>query len=128
MSGHIQEKSFAVVAETRRRWMRAEKAAVVAETSSASVSSVARRHGIASSLVFRWRRELGRAGTSARGEAAVAFVPVMALPAPAASVLASPVVAGGIIEIELSCGHRVRVDGAVDGPALARVIAVLQGR
>jgi transposase len=58
----------------------------------------------------------------------VGFVPVVALPAPAASASALPARVGGIIEIELSCGHRVRVDGAVDAQALARVIAVLQGR
>jgi transposase len=46
MSGYAEEKSFAMVAETRRKWTQAEKQAVVAETGAASVSSVARRHGI----------------------------------------------------------------------------------
>jgi hypothetical protein len=66
MSGYIPEKSFAVVAETRRRWTLAEKAAVVAEIAGSSVSAVARKHGIASSLVFRWRRELGLGSKKAK--------------------------------------------------------------
>ena len=33
----------------------------------------------------------------------------------------------GLIEIELACGHRVRIDGSVDAAALRRVIAVLEG-
>lgn len=127
MSGYSQEKSFAIVAETRRKWSRAEKAAVVGETAAASVSAVARRHGIASSLVFRWRRELGAGGKTAKREAGTAFVPV-ALLAPAAGLVSAVVPGGGLIEIELSGGRRVRVDASVDMKALARVIAVLEGR
>ena len=127
MSGYDQDKSFAVVAETRRKWSGAEKAAVVAETAGSSVSSVARRYGIASSLVFRWRREFGEGGKKAKREARASFIPV-ALPAPATAPVAAAVPGGGVIEIELSGGRRVRVDGSVDLNALKRVIAVLDGR
>jgi transposase len=127
MSGYDQDKSFTIVAETRRKWSRAEKAAVVAETGGSSVSSVARRHGIASSLVFRWRRELGGDGKKAKREAEAAFVPV-ALPAPVTMPVAAAMPGGGLIEIELSGGRRVRVDASFDVNALKRVIAVLDGR
>ena len=126
MSGYSQEKSFAVVAETRRKWSAAERKQIVAETEAASVSSVSRKHGVATSLVFRWRREAGIAGKRNPGKPAPAFVPV-ALPAPAHAVS----VAGadcGLIEIELGQGRRVRVTGAVETEALRRVIAVLEGR
>ena len=124
MSGYSQEKSFAVVAETRRKWSAAERKQIVAETEAASVSSVARKHGAATSLVFRWRREAGLAGKkSPRKLAPVAFVPV-ALPA---LTHAAPV-AGGMIEIELAGGRRLRVSGPVETEALRRVIAVLEGR
>jgi transposase len=113
MSGYDQDKSFAVVAETRRKWSVAEKAAVVAETAASSVSSVARRHGIASSLVFRWRRELGAGGKKAKRQAGTAFVPV-ALPAPATTPVSTALPGGGLIEIELSGGRRVRVDASVE--------------
>jgi len=44
--------------ERRRRWSREAKAAMVAETyePGASVSMVARRHGVAPSQLFGWRR------------------------------------------------------------------------
>lgn len=42
----------------RRNWTHAEKAAIVHETHDAhvSVSVVARKHGIATSMLFRWRK------------------------------------------------------------------------
>jgi transposase len=44
--------------ERRRRWSKEAKAAIVAETYApgVSVSEVARRHGIAPSQVFAWRK------------------------------------------------------------------------
>jgi transposase len=116
MSGHIHEKSF-VVAETRRKWSRAEKEAMIAETKlpGASVSSVARKHGVASSLLFRWRRGVGLGGKEAQ-KAKVAFVPV-ALPAPSAGYSAATVMNGGLIEIELAHG---RPSGSMDRSTLGR--------
>src|SRR3954447_23023867 len=48
-----------VVASTRRSWAAWEKRAIVDEArrTTSSISSVARRHGITPSLLFRWRRE-----------------------------------------------------------------------
>ncbi|WP_147156708.1 IS66-like element accessory protein TnpA [Reyranella soli] len=97
-----------------------EKQAIVAQcgVDRASVSAVARKHNIATSLLFRWRRELGPAA-----EAKPAFVPV-ALPALSGAEGPAPVGTavgdGGVIEIELSGGRRVRVAGAVDVVALRR--------
>jgi len=44
--------------ERRRRWSRDEKARIVEETLApgAVVSEIARRHGVAQSLLFTWRR------------------------------------------------------------------------
>jgi len=127
MSGYDQDNSFVVVAETQRRWSRAEKLAVVAETAGASVSAVARKHGIASSLVFRWRRGLGGGVKMLKPGAGTAFIPV-ALPAPVVAPVTAAVPGGGVIEIELVGGCRVRVDASVDLNALKRVIAVLEAR
>ena len=126
MSGYSQEKSFAVVAETRRKWTPSERKQIVAETEASSVSSVARKHGVAASLVFRWRREAGIVGKQSPRKPAPAFVPV-ALPAPAH---AAPVAGAdhGLIEIELAGGCRIRVIGQVEMEALRRVIAALNGR
>src|ERR1700678_406322 len=45
--------------ERRRRWSKAEKSRIVAETlmPGAVVCEVARRHGVAQSLLFTWRRQ-----------------------------------------------------------------------
>jgi transposase-like protein len=76
MSGYSQEqeKSYAVVAETRRKWSEAERKQIVAETEVASVSSVARKHRLAASLVFRWRAAAGLAGKKSEGKDPSAFV------------------------------------------------------
>jgi transposase len=104
--------------ERRRRWSREAKAAVVAEASlaGASVSWVARRHGLHPNQVFTWRRELRE-----RAAPAVSFAAVR---------VAAPLAAArsGLIEIELCGGDRLRVAGDVDAEALRRVIAVLEAR
>lgn len=126
-------KSFDVVAETRRRWTAEERRQIVAESETAPVSVVARRHGVAVSLVFRWRRQAGLPGkrTSVKKASAV-FVPVMlaAPPVPEAPPERPRLQASdsGVIEIELASGRRMRLSGAVDVQALKRVIAVLEGR
>src|SRR6266545_2335585 len=123
MSGHACEKHFVVVAETRRRWSGLEKQAMVAEAGKSSVSSVARKHGIAASLLFRWRRELEGNGTAAEASPERAFIPVA---------LAAPVVrqeaesgGAGVMEIVLSGNRRIIVGRDVDAAALRQVIAVL---
>jgi len=130
ISGDSSEgKQFAIVADARRRWTRQQKQSIVAECEAdrASVSAIARKHNIASSLLFRWRREFGLGG-HVMPEKPV-FVPV-ALPAPAARSSSAGTGAGrcGLIEIELIGGRRLRVDGSIDVAALRRVIEVLEGR
>ena len=131
MSGHNQGGRF-VVAELRRRWTLPEKKAIVAEsqTASTAISAVARKHGIAPALLFRWRRELGAALRRSGAPASTArFVPVC-LPAPRVTAAAAAAIASsGVIEIELvRSGTRLRVDGQVDAAALKRVLDVLEGR
>jgi transposase len=132
MSGHISGDKIVVV-ETRRRWTDEERQRALDDTLTASVSLVARKHGIAKSLLFRWRKEAGLSGK--RGDVkkpSASFVPV-ALPAPPAVAetarsCSSRALDHSLIEIELAGGHRVRVSGTVETEALRRVIAVLEGR
>ena len=126
MSGYRTEKRFAVLMEGRRRWSRAEKLAMVAEIGSGSVSAVARKHNIASSLLFRWRRELGSAVSSAASlqPAEGSFIPV-ALPAPT-TYPDSASVHDSTIEIVLAGNRRVIVGRDFDATALKRVIAALE--
>ena len=120
--------SHVVIAGTRRAWSREEKQAILAELDEpgATVSAVARRHGLHSSLLFRWRRARLAESRAGAMPPQPAFVP-LALPAPvgpAPETQPRP----GVIEIELSGGHRLRAEPGVDGVLLQSVIAALLGR
>jgi len=97
----------------------------------ASVSQVARRHGIHSSQLFRWRRELATAAVE--GPASATFVPVVVAPhqrVPLQS-LSRPSTASNssLIEIMIAQGRVVvRVAGNVDTVALVRIIDALEAR
>ncbi len=139
----VEEKSGAesggLVRRRRRRWSEAQKRQIVAETHEPGVSvpMVAQRYNLNANQIFRWRRlfrEPERAAGTGR------FVPVVVGAVPGHEVGAAtmhppsddPVAAGppapGRMEIVLAGGRRVIVDRAVDGPALARVLAVLERR
>lgn len=120
--------------ERRRRWSQDEKERLVAASlePGASVSEVARMAGLHVSQLFRWRKDLCK-----HGEASVApFVPVeigSSVPprvaeAPLTTTAARRRQSHGIIEIDLGSGHRIRVDGDVDGDALRRVLDALVRR
>jgi transposase len=132
--------------ERRRRLSVEQKLAVLTEATApgASMSEVARRHGLLPAQVYKWRRlaELGVIGVPGASELP-SFVAVeiarevRSLPAP---VSAEKPTAGagasrrrrrrkaGLIEIELAGGRRVRVDRDVDAAALERVLDVLARR
>jgi transposase len=112
--------------ERRRRWSLQDKLQIVEETlqPGVKVSEVARRHGLAPSVVFTWRR-LAREGRL--GDAGPAFVPVKITPVPAqAAPITSPARRTGLIEIVLGRGRRVRVDRDVDAEALRRILLVVE--
>jgi transposase len=124
--------------ERRRRWSRDERARIVEETLTpgAVVSEVARRHGVAQSLLFTWRR-LARAAAEPRERGSSILLPVeidaTPPPPPEAARPLRPGPSGrrqkpGVIEIELGSGNRVRVDNDVDADALRRVLSVLGER
>jgi transposase len=112
--------------ERRRRWSEAEKQAILADAAQTSVSAAARKAGVAASLVFRWRQQLGMSGMALpalSSAAASAFAPVRITPEAAASGLAG----SGTIEIELASGARMRITGAVDVATLSAAVAALAG-
>src|SRR3954447_21981426 len=104
--------------ERRRRWSYDEKVRIVEETTqpAVTVSEVARRHGLAPSVVFTWRR-LAREGRL--GDIGPAFMPVEITPVPGqATPIASSARRSGLIEIVLGRGRRIRVDREVDAEGL----------
>ena len=117
-------------ADRRRNWSNALKEQIVSETlePGVTVTEVARRHDIARTLVYRWRRAFGMR----RACAAPAFLPIevaggctTAESSSPPMTPSAPALGAGRIEIELADGCRVRVDNQVDGKALARVLNVL---
>jgi transposase len=98
------------------------------------VSEVARRHGVAQSLLFTWRR-LARTTEPVRRDGSILLpVEIDAPPPPSGSEAARPSrpsgrrTRSGVIEIELGSGNYVRVDNNVDAAALRRVLSVLGER
>jgi transposase len=124
--------------ERRRRWSKDEKARIVEETlmPGAVVSEIARRHRMAQSLLFTWRRLARTAGPVGRDGSILLPVEIDATAPPPGSEAARPPRSAtgglrkrsGIIEIELGSGSRVRVDSDVDADALRRVLSVLGER
>jgi transposase len=125
----------------RRKWAPEEKAALLAEVAAEGgrVSVVARRHGISGSLLYNWL-SVRKAAASLRAPEAVEFMPIgmlgqgsdvtpalLAAPDQAAPPSGSRQERGGLIEIELRNGIRVRVDGFVNEKALGRVLRALTG-
>ena len=139
----------------RRRWTVEQKRRIVEETRAcgASVSVVARRYDINANLLFKWRREAaaeqlgGAASETAElmpigvvgrgpdgGPTLLARLADVEIPA-AGDVPAGPgecrrrsalAARPGVIEIDLPCGTRVRVDALVDQRALSRVLGALK--
>jgi transposase len=115
-----------MIASTRRRWRREQKLAILAEVDApgGSVSEVARRHALHTSLLFRWRRDLAKRTRAASVSPEESFLPVRlpppSLPAPTAP--ARP----GIIEIVLAGGRTLRIGADADVAVLVRIIEALE--
>jgi transposase len=131
--------------ERRRRFSVEQKVAVLAEATApgAKMSEVARRHGLLPAQVYKWRRlaELGIIGMPGASELPsfvaveitkdVRSLPALVPEGKPAAVDGAPRrrrKKAGLIEIELGCGRRVRVDRDVDAAALQRVLDVLARR
>ena len=118
----------------RRIWSAAEKQRILDEASAEgmNVSAVARRNGVAQSLLYRWRTD-----AAAANRKTPAFVTV-ALAAPAtprayranpSCVSSAPPKSGrNCIEIVLANGRSLLVPADVDTEALVRIIDALEAK
>jgi len=94
----------------RRRFSDEQKQVIVQETEEpgVSVSRVCRRHGVATSMVFRWRAEFGLTARKAPRLATVAFTDGTAKDVPALAALRDLVQPpDGMMAIHLDDGRRV---------------------
>jgi transposase-like protein len=144
--------------ERRRRYSDAEKAALLAEVDrgGCTVAEVARRHGVAESLLYNWRSHRRASASLASeplqfisyGEVTNAVVDISTVATSPAVVSAPPPPVArrvrseqpatdelirphpgsrpGAIDIELGTGVRLSVDSDVNEKALARVLRALQ--
>jgi len=92
---------------------------------------VARRHGIAQSLLYRWRSD----AAAAAAKAVPAFLPVTVESPPAATPRktatkprACPSALASIIEVDLGNGRTVRVTTDIEASALVRIVAALESK
>ena len=123
-----------VVRRTKRLWTDEEKRSICVQTTApdVSVAQVARRYALNANMIFKWVRDARYAPGSAQAAVdAPVFLPVEIVnPARAEAarpILPSNVLANGLLEIELAGGHRLRISGAYDPEALARLIRGLSG-
>ncbi len=116
--------------ERRRRWSAAEKAQLVAamDEPGAVVTEIARRFGVETSLLYRWRRQF------ATERRVPAFAPLQIEAEPSETSLPAdfvcspaPPPAAPPASIAISFGEQVRVtvEGAPDATTLANVIGAL---
>ena len=118
--------------ERRRRWSAAEKARLVAamDEPGAVVTEIARRAEVNASLLYRWRRDLGRRTprfvpvrvTPVGSEEGPASAPACALPPPSSR---APPPAQSSITIAFGVEVRMTIEGAPDASTLVNVIGAL---
>ena len=93
-----------------------------------SVAQVARRYAMNANMIFTWLRDpryAPEAGPTVEASATdvVAFLPVEVVDGPQdEGPRLPPDLTAGTIEIDVAGGHRLRIVGAYDPEALARLI------
>jgi transposase len=87
---------------------------------------VARRHGLHTSLLFRWRRDLAKRTRSASASPEQSFLPVR-LPPPSVPVpVPQAATRSGTIKVVLAGGRTLRVGADVDTVTLLRIVEALE--
>lgn len=120
----------------RRNYSDADKRRLIEEASreNASVSGVARKYGISTDLMFRWRKQLGMGPMHRIVPVTITDTPdgladlSIVTSRPTASRLPAQVdSAAPAIEIELTGGRRLRFAGDTDPETIQRLVSALDG-
>lgn len=119
--------------EPRRRWSEEDRARILAEAMApgAIASHVARRFGVSTGQFYTWRKAMLLRSAACGGQQVLAkadFAEVRLSAPPPKPSPPLPPAQTGMMEITLPGGALIRVDAAVDGVALGRVLAALAGR
>ena len=111
----------------RRSWSDDEKRSICLQTLApgVSVSQVARRYALNANQIFNWLKDERFAPSPDEADTAV-FLPIEVCgePTPLPSVLEPDTAcrSHGRVEIALSSGHRLIVEGGFDGTEVARLL------
>jgi transposase len=113
----------------RRTWTEEVKREIVAASfePGASTSVVAQRYNVNTNQLFLWRRLYRNGLLAATGASEPAPLPMTITGDPVTEPARAPADIGRV-EIELPNECRIRVDTAVDGKALRRILDVLERR
>jgi transposase len=125
--------------QARRHWSKEDKRRLVAETlePGATVHAVAQRHGVNTSQLFTWRKrfraDLGLPALEPARVPAFAAVEVATVHGSLEELSETEprpdtVTPGGVIEIELPHGRRVRIAGRVEPAVVTAALRVLVRR
>ena len=122
---------------TKRLWTDEEKRSICFQTTTpgVSVAQVARRYAMNANMVFKWLRDPRYApeaelAVEASATDVACFLPVEIVDQPrkgGGPLANDPTPEVGTIEIDIAGGHRLRISGAYDPEALARLIRGLSG-
>jgi len=136
MTGSFERIEVIAGVGGRRRWSVEEKLRIVAESlrAGASVSLVARGHGLRSNQLFKWRKLARQGAFGPLPDGVLSFLPVRVVAdGAAARATASPQPHrpgdGGnasAVEIALPNGCRLRVGTDIEPAALQRLLMVLK--
>jgi transposase-like protein len=112
-----------------RSWPEPLKQEIVAASFApgSSVPMVARQYDVNANQVFSWRKRYSEASDRASGRSAPQLIPVV-VTADRDGVAPPPSALPESIEIDVAGKYRVRVGCGFDGPALRRVLDVLERR
>lgn len=106
----------------RRKWSDDEKRMICAQArmSGVSVAQVARRYDVNANQIFNWMKDPKFAADGPADVADAHFLPVEIVPGPAPAAPAAETT--GVIELELTNGHRLRISGGYDPEAIGRLV------
>ena len=109
----------------RQRWTPARKRALVLETFApgAKVNAVARRNGVATSLLFAWRKQM-------RAELGFGAPPASPAPPPPRflPLAVAAAASASTLELELAGGARLRITGVIGADLAAAIVKALARR
>ena len=113
----------------RRAWTAEQKQRIVAESygAGATVSAVARRHGMTPQQLFGWRRAAGRPAATGTREPGPAFAPVIVEGAASPARVVRPTTGSGMPAIEIVIGATtIRVPPGADIATLQAVLCAVK--